>query len=87
MKSLITHCYILCLCYPDDQQMGIPRLLLVFLLSFQLFDYNGVEGTRDLLEREDPELENQLKLMNKPAVKTIKVYILPVNSFLFQLQG
>ncbi|KAI8569538.1 hypothetical protein RHMOL_Rhmol02G0286300 [Rhododendron molle] len=65
---------LLCLCYPD-QQMGIPRLLLVFLLSFQLFDYNGVEGTRDLLEREDLELENQLKLMNKPAVKTIKVYI------------
>ncbi|KAI8569574.1 hypothetical protein RHMOL_Rhmol02G0288600 [Rhododendron molle] len=56
----------------SDQQMGILRLLLVLLLSFRLFDYHGAEGTRDLLGREDPELENQLKLVNKPAVKIIK---------------
>ncbi|KAI8569389.1 hypothetical protein RHMOL_Rhmol02G0275000 [Rhododendron molle] len=55
-----------------DQQMGLPRFLLVLLLLLQLLGYNGVEGTRDLLETEDQELEKQLNVMNKPAVKTIK---------------
>ncbi|KAH7840959.1 hypothetical protein Vadar_023868 [Vaccinium darrowii] len=44
-------------------------------VSFSLFTsvlgHNGVEGTRDISEGEDQELEKQLKLMNKPAVKTI----------------
>ncbi|KAI8569388.1 hypothetical protein RHMOL_Rhmol02G0274900 [Rhododendron molle] len=56
----------------SDQHTCLPRFLLVLLLLVQLLGYNGVEGTRDLLEREDQELEKQLKLMNKPAVKTIK---------------
>ncbi|KAG5563134.1 hypothetical protein RHGRI_005776 [Rhododendron griersonianum] len=64
-SSLLYFCYL-------DQQMSLPRFLLVLLLLVQLLGYNGVEGTRDLLEREDQELEKQLKVMNKPAVKTIK---------------
>ncbi|KAE9451856.1 hypothetical protein C3L33_16243, partial [Rhododendron williamsianum] len=57
----------------SDQQTGLPRFLLVLLLLLQLLGYSGVGGTRDLLEREDQELEKQLKVMNKPAVKTIKM--------------
>ncbi|XP_059277723.1 protein neprosin-like [Lycium ferocissimum] len=42
-------------------------LVLYFLLS-----YDGVQGEIKLSKLEDLELEKQLKLLNKPAVKTIK---------------
>nr|XP_016494326.1 PREDICTED: uncharacterized protein LOC107813558 [Nicotiana tabacum] len=42
--------------------------VLYFLLS-----YNGVQGEKKLSKLEDSELEKQLKLLNKPAVKTIKI--------------
>ncbi|KAG5562521.1 hypothetical protein RHGRI_005298 [Rhododendron griersonianum] len=62
-----------CAPFGKDQQTGLPGFLLVLLSLVQLLGYNGVEGTRDLLEREDhQELEKQLKLTNKPVVKTIK---------------
>ncbi|KAH7839876.1 hypothetical protein Vadar_009877 [Vaccinium darrowii] len=51
--------------------MILSGLLLVLLLSPKLLDHNGVEGTKHLSEREDEELEKQLKLLNKPAIKTI----------------
>ncbi|XP_058201953.1 protein neprosin-like [Rhododendron vialii] len=55
-----------------DQQMDLRAFLLILFLSPLLLGYNGVEGASwELLEREDMELENQLKLLNKPAVKTI----------------
>ena len=37
--------------------------------------HNGVEGDTSLSKEEEKELENQLKLINKPAVKTIQVLI------------
>ncbi|KAG5563130.1 hypothetical protein RHGRI_005772 [Rhododendron griersonianum] len=52
--------------------MSFRAFLLVLFLSPLLLGYNGVEGARELLEREDMELEKQLKLLNKPAVKTIE---------------
>ncbi|KAG5593158.1 hypothetical protein H5410_043672, partial [Solanum commersonii] len=42
-------------------------LILYFLLS-----YNRVEGQKKPSKLEDAELEKQLKLLNKPAVKTVK---------------
>lgn len=53
--------------------MILSGLLLVLLLSSKLLDHNGAEGTKHLSEREDEELEKQLKLLNKPAIKTIHV--------------
>lgn len=44
-------------------------LVLYFILS-----YNGVHGKIKLSKSEDLELEKQLKLLNKSAIKTIKVY-------------
>ncbi|XP_010325417.1 protein neprosin-like [Solanum lycopersicum] len=41
-------------------------LVLYFILS-----YNEVQGEISLSELEDQELESQLKLLNKPAIKTI----------------
>ncbi|KAH7839527.1 hypothetical protein Vadar_005367 [Vaccinium darrowii] len=41
-------------------------------LDHKVLGHNGVEGTRDILEEEDQELEKQLKFINKPAVKTIQ---------------
>ncbi|KAE9452329.1 hypothetical protein C3L33_15778, partial [Rhododendron williamsianum] len=71
-NAISDHSSLLYFCYPD-QQTGLPGFLLVLLSLVQLLGYNGVEGTRDLLEREDQELEKQLKLTNKPVVKTIKM--------------
>ncbi|XP_016508963.2 protein neprosin-like [Nicotiana tabacum] len=48
-------------------QVQQTLLVLYFLLS-----YNGVQGEKKLSKLEDSELEKQLKLLNKPAVKTIK---------------
>ncbi|CAK7344275.1 unnamed protein product [Dovyalis caffra] len=45
----------------------VPTILFILFL----FSYNGIEGKK-LSREEDLELEKQLKLMNKPAVKTIK---------------
>ncbi|KAM3263375.1 hypothetical protein P3L10_000369 [Capsicum annuum] len=42
-------------------------LVLCFLLR-----YNGVQGDKNLSSFEDMKLEKQLKLLNKPAIKTIK---------------
>ncbi|KAG5588748.1 hypothetical protein H5410_049182 [Solanum commersonii] len=42
-------------------------LLMVFLC----LSYDGVRGTK-LSKQEDLELENQLKVLNKPPIKTIK---------------
>lgn len=50
-------------------------LALYFLLS-----YNGIQGETKLSQSEDLEMEKQLKLLNKPAVKTIKVYSCAYNS-------
>ncbi|KAG5593173.1 hypothetical protein H5410_043687 [Solanum commersonii] len=43
-------------------------LVLYFILS-----YDGVEGKIKLSKLEDSELEKQLKLLNKPAIKIIKM--------------
>lgn len=45
-------------------------LVLCFLLR-----YNGVQGDKNLSSFEDMKLEKQLKLLNKPAIKTIKVFV------------
>lgn len=43
-------------------------LILYFLLS-----YDGVQGERILSKSKDAELEKQLKLLNKPAIKIVQV--------------
>ncbi|KAG5593237.1 hypothetical protein H5410_043751 [Solanum commersonii] len=50
-------------------QRILGRLLVVicFFLS-----YNSVQGEIKLSKLEDMEMEKQLKLLNKPVVKTIK---------------
>ncbi|XP_049362037.1 uncharacterized protein LOC125826739 [Solanum verrucosum] len=48
----------------------IVRQILLMLCLF--LSYNGVQGEEELSKLEDRELENQLKLLNKPAIKTIK---------------
>ncbi|XP_019234628.1 PREDICTED: uncharacterized protein LOC109215068 [Nicotiana attenuata] len=44
----------------------------VLLILFLCLSYDGVRGTKLSDEQEDQELEKQLKLLNKPAIKTIK---------------
>ncbi|KAK4341728.1 hypothetical protein RND71_040229 [Anisodus tanguticus] len=41
------------------------------LIVFVCLSYDGVRGTK-LSKQEDLELEKQLKLLNKPGIKTIK---------------
>ena len=52
--------------------MGL-RVVLPCLLVCCLFSYDGVDGYRKLSKEENLELEKQLKHLNKPSVKTIKV--------------
>ncbi|KAG5563136.1 hypothetical protein RHGRI_005778 [Rhododendron griersonianum] len=52
--------------------MDLSAFLLVLFLSSLFVCYNGVEGSIELSAREDLELENELKLLHKPAVKTIQ---------------
>ncbi|XP_015084666.2 uncharacterized protein LOC107028128 isoform X2 [Solanum pennellii] len=51
----------------------LQKIVRQILLVLWLFlSYNGVEGRKKLSELEDMELEKQLKLLNKPAIKTVK---------------
>ncbi|KAK6783302.1 hypothetical protein RDI58_021099 [Solanum bulbocastanum] len=50
-------------------QKIVQQILLVLCL---FLSYNGVQGRKKLSELEDIELEKRLKLLNKPAVKTVK---------------
>ncbi|KAF7150040.1 hypothetical protein RHSIM_Rhsim02G0222700 [Rhododendron simsii] len=56
----------------DQRCMDLSAFLLVLFLSSLFVCHNGVEGSIELSAREDLELENQLKVLNKPAVKTIQ---------------
>ncbi|KAK6912016.1 Neprosin, partial [Dillenia turbinata] len=49
------------------------KLIMLALLAYSWFlSHIEVEGVRVISKEEDLELEKQLKLLNKPAVKTIK---------------
>ncbi|KAM3263367.1 hypothetical protein P3L10_000361 [Capsicum annuum] len=50
-------------------QRIIQKILLVLYL---LLNYDGVQGKTVLSKHEELELEEQLKLLNKPSIKTIK---------------
>ncbi|XP_027775140.1 uncharacterized protein LOC107027884, partial [Solanum pennellii] len=50
------------------QRNVLPTLLVLYLF----FNYDGVQGEIKLSEQEELALEKQLKLLNKPAVKTVK---------------
>ncbi|XP_009798161.1 protein neprosin-like [Nicotiana sylvestris] len=54
--------------------MLIPQrnVLQILLLLYFLLSYDGVQGEMKLSKLEELALEKQLKLLNKPAVKTIK---------------
>ncbi|XP_058204013.1 protein neprosin-like [Rhododendron vialii] len=56
----------------SDQRMDSSAFLLILFLSSLFVCHNGVEGSIELSASEDLELENQVKLLNKPAVKTIQ---------------
>ncbi|TMW98225.1 hypothetical protein EJD97_004348 [Solanum chilense] len=51
----------------DQRTIRQILLILYFLLS-----YNRVEGQKKLSKLEDAELEKQLKILNKSAIKTVK---------------
>ncbi|KAM3321812.1 hypothetical protein P3S67_002963 [Capsicum chacoense] len=50
------------------QRKVLPILLVLYLL----LSYDGVQGEMSLSKLEELSLEKQLKLLNKPTVKTIK---------------
>lgn len=54
-------------------QRIIQQILLVL---YFLMSYNGVQAERKISELEDTTLDNQLKFLNKPAIKTVKVFII-----------
>ncbi|KAF8379314.1 hypothetical protein HHK36_028747 [Tetracentron sinense] len=51
---------------------GVVSLVLLLACSLIVSYINGVEGGRRLSRKEDMEFERQLKLLNKPAVMSIK---------------
>ncbi|MCD7460861.1 hypothetical protein HAX54_044624 [Datura stramonium] len=51
---------------------GYKRLLQILVAISLLLSYAKVEARESLSEVEDLELERQLKLINKPSIKTIK---------------
>ena len=53
--------------------MGLKVILPYLLICYLFFYYKWVEGYRKLSKEEDLELDEQLKRLNKPTVKTIKV--------------
>ncbi|CBI34704.3 unnamed protein product, partial [Vitis vinifera] len=55
--------------------MGLKVVLPCLLVCYIFLYYNGVEGYMKLSKEEDLEIEKELKRLNKPAVKTIKVKI------------
>ncbi|KAF7151940.1 hypothetical protein RHSIM_Rhsim02G0167100 [Rhododendron simsii] len=58
------------------QCMDLHAFLLVLFLSSILLCHGGIEGDSDhweLSEKEDLELEKQLKFLNKPAIQTIQM--------------
>lgn len=50
----------------------IVRQILLVLCFFLI--YNVVQGVEELSKLEDMELEKQLKILNKPAIKIVKVF-------------
>ena len=55
--------------------MGLKFVLPCLLVCYIFLYYNGVEGYMKLSKEEDLEIEKELKRLNKPAMKTIKVKI------------
>ena len=53
--------------------MGLKVVLPYLLVCYLFFFCKWVKGSRKLSKEEDLELDEQLKRLNKPAVKTIKV--------------
>lgn len=49
--------------------------LQILLVLYFLLSYDGVQGEIKLSKLEELALDKQLKLLNKPAIKTFKVYI------------
>ncbi|CAL5442425.1 unnamed protein product [Camellia sinensis] len=57
-----------------DHPMDLHAIVLFLCVCSHLVVHNGVEGDwRSLTKEEDLELEEQLKHLNKPAVKTIQM--------------
>ncbi|KAI7988108.1 hypothetical protein LOK49_LG13G01207 [Camellia lanceoleosa] len=61
--------------------MDLHAIVLFFCVCSHLVGHNGIEGHwRNLTKEEDLELEEQLKHLNKPAVKTIQGRDCPVGT-------
>ncbi|XP_057462558.1 uncharacterized protein LOC130752739 [Actinidia eriantha] len=56
----------------SNQRMDLHVVLFVLVACSLVGGHNGVEGDMSLSKEEELELEKQLKLVNKPAVKTIQ---------------
>ncbi|XP_058201407.1 protein neprosin-like [Rhododendron vialii] len=56
----------------SDQSVVFHVVLLLLIVSSLLVGHNGVKEGASVSEEEDKELEKQLELLNKPAVKTIQ---------------
>ncbi|CAL5415560.1 unnamed protein product [Camellia sinensis] len=58
----------------SDHPMDLHAIVLFLSACSHLVGHNGIEGDwRSLTKEEDLELEEQLKHLNKPAVKTIQM--------------
>lgn len=57
----------------SDQYMDLHVVLVLLFISSLLVCHNDVEGGTGLSEEEYLELEKQIEVLNKPAVKTIHV--------------
>lgn len=56
-------------------QINRGTIQQTLLILYFLLNYDEVHGEIKLSKVEDKELERQLKFLNKPAIKTIKVFL------------
>ena len=59
--------------HPISKAMDFERMILIVVLCLCLTSIYQVNGTRIISKEEELELERQLKLINKPPVKSIQV--------------
>ena len=55
--------------------MDLNVVLVALFVCILLLNNHGAEGRKSLSKEEDLELEKQLNLLNKPAVKTTQVHV------------
>ena len=59
--------------HPISKVLDFERMILIVVLCLCLTSIYQVNGTRIISKEEELELERQLKLINKPPIKSIQV--------------